>query len=253
MGRIGARGVTRERGGERQAPAATACAPRLAVSADAATVGRLLRLADGGTRERLVGSLQQNHGNAALRHLVESPGALPVQRWAVGLARGTTDCDRILDYVASHSPYGATTGLAETKATFTWDGTPKHLTGEGGELRVKVGGPSVAARVTVDMPQWAPTDPGIRAAWSGAMAELRAHERVHEGIAAEWKATLAGRLASFSAVVPDRTEASFRAAVAPTWDGWVAEHAAAQAAIDPYEATFTCPAPAEASSEAPAG
>jgi hypothetical protein len=251
LGTAWARGTARERQIERQGPPAATCAPRLTIAADAATVGALLRRADAGTRERLVGTLQRLHGNDALQRLFAPPDALPVQRWRVGLPRRTTDCDRIIDYVSTNSPYGTTSGAARTNARFRWHGTPTH-SDAGDALTATVHNPRVTKKVTVDLPRWSPTDPAISAAWSAAMADLRAHEARHEAIAETWEATLLGRLTALSVPLADRRAGTFTAAVQAEWDGWIADHLAAQEAIDPYWTTFTCPAPSEEAEAEPA-
>jgi predicted secreted Zn-dependent protease len=245
MGFVPARARALERRPEHlAADRAATCLPRLAIAPDAATVGTLLRSADSGARERLVGTLQRLHGNTAVQRLLEPAGApaLPVQRWRVGLARGTTDCERIVGYVNAHSPYAATSGWAQTKARFRWHGNPAY-TDDGGTLTATVANPRVTPTVTVDMPTWAPTDPGIRDAWSATMADLRAHEARHEAIAEEWEATLLDRLTNLTVDVANRRRRTWTAAVQAEWNGWIADHQDAQLAIDPYEAVFTCPTP----------
>jgi hypothetical protein len=72
--------------------------------------------------------------------------------------------------------------------------------------------------------------------------ELRVHEARHEAIAAEWDGTLLENLTFLSLPVSDRREATFRTAVQAQWDTWLAQHQAAEWAIDTYTAVFQCPA-----------
>ena len=58
------------------------------VALNSATIGPLLAGSDGATRQRLIASLQAQHGNAAVQRLLAGPG-LAVQRWAVTLPRST--------------------------------------------------------------------------------------------------------------------------------------------------------------------
>ena len=66
------------------------------------------------------------------------------------------------------------------------------------------------------------------------IADLRAHEALHEGIATTWEGNLRTNLTGLSVTVPNRTIAAFRSAVQAEWNGWLAQHQADQTAIDPY-------------------
>jgi predicted secreted Zn-dependent protease len=191
--------------------------------------------ADAGTRERLTDAIQRRHGNAALQRLVSPGRALPVQRWAVGLPHGTADCARVVDYMNAHSPYRADSGWARTNASFSWGGDPAFSEADG-VISATVANPTVTKTVTVDIPSWAPTDAAMAGAWSAMTGELRAHEARHEAIANDWETELRSRLTSLSVIVPNRSTAAVRAA----WRSWIAEHQAAQTAIDPYTATLDC-------------
>jgi len=104
------------------------------------------------------------------------------------------------------------------------------------------------------MPEWSPTNPAMARAWSGMYGTLRAHEAEHERIATEWEATLTTRLTALSVTVPNRTIGAFNAAVQAEWNAWIAEHQAAQTAIDPFTAILDCSGGApEAEAEAEAG
>jgi Bacterial protein of unknown function (DUF922) len=252
MGFVPARAGARERRPEQPAAGrAATCLPHLTVAPDAATIRMLLRRADAGTRERLAATIQRFQGNGALRQALAPAGGLPVQRWAVGLPRSTTDCERIVAYMNSSSPYAATSGWAQTRARFRWHGEPEY-TEVDGSLTAAVSNPRVTPAVSVDMPRWSPTDPAIRDAWSTSMGELRAHETRHEEIAATWETTLLGRLSALSVPMASRDRAAFTTAVQGHWDGWLAEHQADQILIDPFYATFTCPTPIEEPEAAPA-
>lgn len=215
------------------------CAPRLDVALNTATVGRLLADADAGTRARLVEALQQRHGNAAVQRLLAPAPGLPVQRWAVTLPAGTTDCARVVSYMDANSPYKATSGWARTNARFNWGGDPSYTTA-GGVTTATVTSPTVTKSVNVDMPTWAPTDTAMASAWSAMTTDLRAHEARHEGIATTWESTLRTNLSGLSVTVPNRTIAAFRAAVQAEWNGWLAQHQADQTAIDPFTAVLDC-------------
>lgn len=204
----------------------------------------LLAGADQGTRERLIASVQQRHGNAAVQRLL-APGGLAVQRWAVGLGRSTTDCAVVVRFLDTNSPHRADTGWAKTNVRFSWGGDPA-FTEDSGTISATVSNPTVTKRMSVDMPAWAPTDAAMRRAWTAMTTALRAHEAVHEGIANTWEATLRTNLAGLSVTLPRRTLAAFNAAVQAEWDGWLAQHQAEQTGIDPYTALLDC-------SDAPAG
>jgi predicted secreted Zn-dependent protease len=195
--------------------------------------------ADAGTRERLADAVQRRHGNAALQRLLAPGAALPVQRWAVTLPRGTTDCDTVVNYMNKSSPYRADSGWARTNVSFSWGGDPSFSEASG-VITATVANPTVTKTARVDMPSWAPTNAAMAAGWSAMTGDLRAHEAVHEGIGTTWETTLRSRLTSLSVTVPNRTTAAFTAAVQAEWDGWIAQHQAAQVAIDPYTAVLDC-------------
>ena len=218
------------------------CTPGFDVAANPATIGALMRDADAGTRERLAASLQQRHGNAAVQRLLAA--GMPLQRWAVNLPRGTTDCARVVAYLDAHSPHRATSGWAKTSVRFNWGGDPA-FTESDGVITATVANPTVTKHVGVDMPEWAPSDPAMSAAWGAMHGTLRAHEAEHERIANEWDTTLRTRLASLSVTVPKRTLAAFNAAVQAEWNSWLAEHQADQDAIDPFTAILDCSTPEE--------
>lgn len=230
------------RRGPAVAPAADHAAPTathgFGVALNPATIGSLLAGADGATRERLVASLQRIHGNAAVQRLLAGPG-LPVQRWAVTLARGTTDCNVVVNWMNTNSPYRASSGWAKTNARFSWGGDPAYTEAEG-VITATVANPTVTKTASVDMPAWAPTDPTMAAAWSSMIAALRAHETRHEDIAATWEGTLRTNLTGLSVTVPNRRLAAFNSAVQSEWNGWLAQHQADQTAIDPYTALLDC-------------
>jgi predicted secreted Zn-dependent protease len=208
------------------------------VALNSATVGTLLSGSDGATRERLIASLQAQHGNAAVQRLLAGPG-LAVQRWAVTLARGTTDCNVVVNWMNSNSPYRRDSGWARTNASFSWGGDPAYTTADG-VTTASITNPTVTKTLNVDMPSWAPTDAAMSAAWSSMVADLRAHEARHEGIANTWEGTLRTNLTGLTVTVPNRNIASFRSAVQAEWNGWIAEHQADQRAIDPYSALLDC-------------
>lgn len=220
-------------------PAAARCAPGFEIALNPATLGALVAGADAGSRERLVGMLQERHGNAAVQRLLAPGGSPPVQRWAVTLPVGTTDCARVVSYMDANSPYRADSGWARTNARFNWGGDPSYATSDG-VTTATVTTPTVAKIANVDMPRWAPTDPAMASAWTGMTTALRAHEALHEGIATTWELTLRTNLGSLSVTVPNRTIAAFRSAVQAEWNTWIAQHQAAQTAIDPYTAVLDC-------------
>lgn len=240
MGTERATAATRERPPRRAADqAATRCSPGLDVALNPATIGSLMADADGGTRERLVGILQQRHGNAAVQRLLAPASALPVQRWAVGLAAGTSDCARVVSYMDANSPYRASSGWARTNARFNWGGDPAYTTSDG-VTTATITSPTVSKTVNVDMPRWSPTDPAMASAWTAMTANLRAHEARHEGIAATWEGTLRTNLGALNVTVANRSIATFRAAVQAEWDAWLGQHQAEQTGIDPFTAILDC-------------
>lgn len=219
---------------------AVPCTPALDVTTNPATLRTLMTGADAGTRRRLADAVQRRHGNAALPRLLAPGTALPVQRWAVTLPRATADCDRVVGFMNAHSPYRADSGWARTNVSFAWGGDPSFEE-SGGAISATVSNPTVTKHVTVDMPSWSPTNPAMAAGWSAMTGELRAHEARHEAIAADWETELRSRLAALRVTVAHRTTAAFTAAVRAEWGSWIAEHQAAQTAIDPYTATLDCP------------
>lgn len=240
MGTTLARSGSRDRAPQRPGGRSSAtCAPAFDVAANPATLRTLMAGADAGTRVRLADAVQRRHGNAALQCLLAPAAAIPVQRWAVGLPRGTTDCDTVVNYMNTKSPYRADSGWARTNASFSWGGDSSYSEADG-VITATVANPTVTKTVNVDMPSWAPTNPSMAAGWSAMTGDLRAHEALHEGIATTWETTLRSRLTSLSVTVPNRTAAAFRAAVRAEWASWIAEHQAAQTAIDPYTAVLNC-------------
>jgi len=220
-------------------PAGARCAPGLDVALNPATIGTLMSGADAGTRERLMGVLQERHGNAAVQRLLAPGAALPVQRWAVTLPAATTDCARVVSYMNSSSPYRADSGWARTNARFSWGGDPAYTTTDG-VTTATVTNPTVTKTVNVDMPRWAPTNPAMATAWTAMTRDLRAHEALHEGIANTWESTLRTNLGALSVTVANRSIATFRAAVQAEWDTWLGQHQAEQTGIDPYTAVLDC-------------
>ena len=89
------------------APAADRAAPTathgFGVALNPATIGTLLAGSDGATRERLIATLQRIHGNAAVQRLLAGPRPA-VQRWAVTLPRGTTDCNVVVNWMNTQQP-----------------------------------------------------------------------------------------------------------------------------------------------------
>ncbi len=250
LARADRRQPARQRDGGRS-PAA--CVPALDVAANPATLQALMAGADAGTRERLADAVQRRQGNAALQRLVSPGGALPVQRWAVRLPVGTTDCERVVSYMNANSPYRRDSGWARTNVSFAWGGDPAFSVADG-VITATVVNPTVTSTVHVDMPSWAPANPAMASAWSSMTGELRAHEARHEGIASDWETELRSRLTSLSVTLTHRTTAAFIAAVRAEWRSWIAEHQAAQRAIDPYTATLDCSDGAPATDSAgPAG
>jgi predicted secreted Zn-dependent protease len=240
MGTAPARAGTRERARlHGRGRSTAACAPAFDVAANPATLRALMAGADAGTRERLADAVQRRHGNAALQRLLTPGAALPVQRWAVTLPRGTADCERVVSYMNANSPYRADSGWARTNVSFSWGGDPSFKEADG-VITATVANPTVTKTVSVDMPSWAPTDVAMARGWSAMTGDLRAHEARHEAIATTWEATLRSRLTSLSVTVAHRTTAAFTTAVRAEWRSWIAEHQAAQTAIDPYTATLDC-------------
>lgn len=239
MGSAPARIGSREQAAQHaRGPAGVPCTPAFDIAANPATIRALMGGADAGTRERLATALQQRHGNAAVQRLLAGSGPT-VQRWAVGLPPATVDCAQVVSYLDANSPHRATSGWARTRVRFSWGGSPAY-TEAGGVITAKVSNPTVTKAVSVDMPTWAPTNPSMSQAWGAMTGTLRAHETRHEVIATEWEATLTSRLSALSVTVADRALATFNAAVQSAWNTWLAEHQAAQSAIDPFTAILDC-------------
>jgi predicted secreted Zn-dependent protease len=226
-----------------------ACRPDVRLRGDPASILGALRGADGGVRRDVVGQLQRQAGNASVQGLLGAggPGAgaiggLAVQRWAVKVAPGTTDCMVVVNWMNAHSPYRETTGWAQTTANFDWTG-PLEFDGEGSDLTVRVKNPAVTMTKSVDMPTWAPSHPSMRAAWSAMTSDLRAHEARHEAIADRWKGTLTERLKALRLSVTSRRAGE--RAVDDEWKGWLREHQDEQKSIDPFTAMLDCSAAVE--------
>jgi predicted secreted Zn-dependent protease len=188
-------------------------------------------------------SLQRTIGNRQVARLVagqQFAGRL-LQRWPVGLAPETV-CDEAIAGVDAESPHAPE--WAKTTVEFTWSGDFKITGSEEKGYTLKVNKAKVSMTKHVDMPQWAPTDKATKKAWKAGIAKLRAHERLHEKIGAAWKTKLLTRLKALRLPVDDpaQDEATSQVMVQEKWDEWIAEHQAAQEAIDPYAAEFACPA-----------
>jgi predicted secreted Zn-dependent protease len=154
------------------------------------------------------------------------------------------DCHvEVVAGVDAESPYPPE--WAKTTVEFTWSGGFKITGSEKKGYTLKVTNATVTMTKNVDMPEWAPTDKSTKKAWQAGIAKLRAHERRHEQIGAAWKTRLLSRLKELKLSVDDpaQDEATSQAMVQAEWDQWIAEHQAAQEAIDPYAAEFACPAP----------
>jgi predicted secreted Zn-dependent protease len=229
------------------------CTPALEIAANPATIQTLMQGADAGTRERLATALQRRHGNAAVQRLLAPARALPVQRWAVGLPRPTTDCAQVVSYLDANSPHRASSGWAKTRVRFNWGGSPAYTESQG-VITATVSNPTVTKTMSVDMPEWSPTNPAMSQAWGAMSGSLRAHETRHEEIATTWEATLTSRLSALSVTVANRSLATFTAAVQSEWNAWLAEHQADQVAIDPFTAILDCSGgEPEAEAEEPPG
>jgi predicted secreted Zn-dependent protease len=139
----------------------------------------------------------------------------------------------------AHSPYRHDSGWARTNVSFSWGGDPAFNEADG-VITATVANPTVTKTVHVDMPSWAPTNAAMAAGWSAMTGDLRAHEARHEGIASDWETELRSRLTSLNVTLAHRTTAAFTAAVRAEWRSWIAEHQAAQTAIDPFTATLDC-------------
>jgi predicted secreted Zn-dependent protease len=248
LARIGSRRHAPQRRGGRTG---SSCTPELDIAANPATIQALMRGADAGTRERLATALQRRYGNAAVQRLV-APTAVPLQRWAVGLPRGTTDCGRIVSYLNTRSPHRRSSGWAKTRVSFGWRGSPAYTVSDG-VITATVSSSSVTKTTTVDMPQWSPSDPAVSRAWGSMYDTLRAHEGEHERIAREWEAELTTRLSALSVTVANKRLGTFTRAVRSEWKAWLAEHQADQRAIDPFSALLDCSGGAPEAEAAAAG
>lgn len=226
---------------------AFSCDHDIRMRGNPAAIATVLRGADAGVRTNVVNQLQRQVGNASVQRLIEGSATdLPIQRWAVGLPAGTTDCMVVVNWMNGHSPYRATSGWAKTSARHSWSG-PLVFSGEADSLTVSVSGPAVTMSKSVDMPTWAPTHPAMRTAWASMASGLRAHEAEHEAIADRWKATMLQRLQGLSLAVNSRREG--QGAVQAEFDSWVAEHQAEQTSIDPYTAMLDCSAATETAAD----
>ncbi|HEY6058491.1 MAG TPA: DUF922 domain-containing protein, partial [Candidatus Limnocylindrales bacterium] len=230
----------------------TDCRGDIRVAAGPADLSALLRTADGHTRARLVGDLQRRFGNAVVSRLldpVDDPRPA-IQRYAVNVPTGTTDCAVVVNWLNAHSPYIRDSGWAKTSVSFGWSGDYSY-SGTAPDITVTISNPGVSLTKSVDMPTWSPTAASMRAAWNAMWADLRAHESRHEAIAVQWKASLLERLTNLSLTVGSR--AAGPSAVTAEWRGWIREHQSDQSAIDPFTALLDCSAgTAETSDAGPA-
>ena len=219
------------------------CAGQLRVQGRPVAVAAAIHSADPASRGRLIGQLQRQVGNVAVGALLARSSSatgrepVPVQRWAVTVPAATADCSVVVDWMNAHSPYRSRSGWALTSPTFCWGGD-FNFSGSGNALTVSLTNPTVSLSTTVDMPQWAPTDPAMKQAWASMSTDLRAHEARHEDVATNWKATLLGRLTNLSLSIKQQSDA--QAAVGKAWASWLVEHQADQSALDPFTALLDC-------------
>lgn len=194
-------------------------------------------------------ALQRAAGNAAATR--------QIQRYAVGVP-ATASYDQLLAWIINKNPYAKDGSAAKTKVTFAHGPVSWEVAGEAGSWTVTPkAAPTITGTPTVDMPVWTAKDPELQKVWSAAVTTLRAHEAVHEGVAATWKAKLVENSRTFSFDSTAKTKAAAITAAGvqfeKEWKGWLAEHQAEQVALDPYDVTIEQPAaPAAASPVTPA-
>lgn len=229
------------------------CAPKRAepVSVDLTQVPAIVESVDPSTRVELMARLQRSVGNAAVQRLMASRVPLrPVQRWAVGLARGQSDAGAVVRYINANSPH-PNKAWALTKVAFTAN-KDLAVSGTAPDFTVAPTNPAVSYTKTVDMPTWSPSDPGMAASWASMSADLRAHEAEHEAIGDTSQASMLTNLQGWSHSATAKPSAAAKseakAQLDADWAGWLADHQTDQNAIDPYYAMLDQPAPAQSES-----
>jgi predicted secreted Zn-dependent protease len=210
----------------------------------------MLRQADPTTRSNIVGDLQRRYGNLFVSRLIEGSGqpAVPLQRWAVTLPRGTTDCGVVVDWMNANSPHRNDSGWAKTRARFNWESDGNRYTGDAPDLTVHAINPRVSLVKSVDMPAWSPSAPVMQTAWQSMSSQLRAHEAQHEQIATDWQPRLQQRLTDG---VSTTSRAAGAGSIRTEYAQWLTEHQNDQTAIDPYTALLECAAPAASAETTP--
>lgn len=182
-----------------------------------------------------IAAMQRAVGNAAVERAL-------AQRYPVRVAKDAS-CDQVTNWLSQHSPYAPE--AAQTRAQFTWKGE-WVITGKAPRFRLRMRNASVTMHgPDVDMPEWQPTNPAVRAAWDDMYARLRRHEADHEQIAWDWKTILAERLANLSLEVTaasrKEVERRAQALINAKWRGWIAEFRAEMRSIDPHTEELHCP------------
>ena len=198
--------------------------------------------------------LQRSVGNQHVLRIVRSSRSgdgerrsgppRPIQRYAVNQP-ATASASALVSWLNSSGPHSP--AWAKTRATFSWGRTMSAtpIEGEENQYRVTVADTAVTLTKSVDMPNWTAAAAPMQRAWDAMWAELRTHEGEHEKIADTWETTLETRLGeadyTVTATSVDAAKTAGRAQADADWTTWIAEHQAAQDAIDPFFATLVEP------------
>jgi hypothetical protein len=198
-------------------------------------------------------ALQRTLGNAVVCRLLQqrrtSQATAPrIQRYPVD-APCDADCDTVLDWLNTESPYAGDGNWANTTCTYdVRKGKPVASPYEVDGItyfRVRLKQPRVSVACSVDMPRWKPCNRATREAWRAAWARLRKHEAEHEAIGREHRKVME----TFLTELDIYTDATDRADAVAQADAVInddlarleAEAQEAQTAIDPFRAPFDCP------------
>jgi hypothetical protein len=167
-----------------------------------------------------------------------------VQRYLVDLPENAS-CSEVCEWMETSNPYAAEGNTAETTVMFSWSGDWR-ITGRAPNFTLRLSNPHVVMDgPQVDMPEWSPRDPELRAAWQRMYRTLRRHESHHEVIARRWHRILLRCLRRLAIPVTaanrEEVESHAEALVQAEWEEWMANHQTEQDRIDPFQAPLNCP------------
>ncbi len=191
-----------------------------------------------------------NHIGGVLPHSSLPLTSQMLRRYAVP---GTLDCNDVVGWLNSNSPYSPE--WAQTNCNYSFNGqlriSPPDTSGGGVSLTVTGhNGLTVSVNCPIDTPRWTPSPRTNRdaeiAAWNSMSGTLAAHEKQHRNIGNTWRATVESnfRAVNFTVSGTNQADASSQVQqrVSALQQQWQADAQAAQSAIDPFTgAILTCP------------